>query len=251
LCAGWSNMSLVKLIIVAGNGGARADFIAGWLGLLPNFINSYWNIDPATGCSIGCMGNLREIDREIPVEIAVRNQQLTLSPAATTTWAVACHGNQLDINDYQEHINNESVKFLSIDTGGAEKNRIAWDFVVKTYLSDRRGLDWARRSKHWVVDDSIDGVLSDEKRVAKVRQLLTNLSSLGRNVSLPNSFSSTTINYVELFQPGGSYYLCNQLNIEASNTHHKIWDFMIQLADAPDNITVWGVEWKKQDYFSN
>lgn len=38
----------IRLYIVVARLGARGDFLAGWLGTLPNFIDTQWHIDPDT-----------------------------------------------------------------------------------------------------------------------------------------------------------------------------------------------------------
>ena len=46
-----TNNIKVKSLLVIGPGGARMDFVAGWLGKLPNFIDVNWTINPVTGHS--------------------------------------------------------------------------------------------------------------------------------------------------------------------------------------------------------
>ena len=51
-----------KVILVAGSGGARMDFVAGWLGILPQFLDGEWRIDPLTGLSHGFMMYTKLLD---------------------------------------------------------------------------------------------------------------------------------------------------------------------------------------------
>jgi hypothetical protein len=243
-------MTPIKLWVVAAAGGARGDFVAGWLGTIPGFLNSYWNLDPATGVSLGHMGHLRSIDynNSLP-STELNSYQLSLSNESNITWAISCHGYKLDPVIYQPHIGDNSMKFLSIDIGNADKNFINWEFIVKTYLSNRRGLDWAQRNKHWIVDDQINlDTITDQDRIDKTRQLLKQQMP-PTDQSLPTTIPSVVLDYVKLFKLGGSHYLCNHLSITAPDYCHTLWDAMLPFADAPDTIMVWGVDWRKSDYF--
>jgi hypothetical protein len=243
-------MSSIKLYIVAAPGGARGDFVAGWLGTIPGFLNSYWNIDQATGVSLGNMGHLRSIDHGLAPTTALNSHQLNLSNISNITWAVSCHGYTLDPSMYYPHIDNNEIKFLSININGADKTIITWEFIVKTYLSERRGLDWAQRNKKWVIDDQINlESITDQDRIDQLQLILKQQPRALSDRSLPITIPSISLDYVKLFKLNGSRYLCNQLNIIAPEYCHSLWNAMIPMADAPNIVTAWGVVWRKADYF--
>jgi hypothetical protein len=248
-------MSQIKLCIVAGGGGARADFVAGWLGTLPGFVNNFWFIDPFTGVSYGRQGDIRSIDSGQSIESILQNTNLELNKNAKFTWSTACHGYWLKGADYQAMIDAGSIKFLSIDTRGADQNKISWEFITKTYLSHRKQMDSVRGfSEQWLIDTFVNKPHpTDQDRIDRLKSMILerqkngNLSFTSLNSSVPGQ----RIKYTELFQAGGSRYLCDQLEIDVSNCYHRYWDSMLEFSNSPETIDVWGVEWRRQDCFSN
>lgn len=236
----------VKLLVVAGIGGARADLLSGWLGTLPGFINSRWIIDPLTGVSYGHMGMMRGIDSGQDPEELLTKLDLSLSSSAEFTWAVACHGFNLNYNDYKHHINSGAVKFVYIDISNANLHTISWEFFVKTYLSHRRVLDSVKSiSEQWVIGRN----LSDDEKAQKLRNLL-------KSYCLPNSKNNfnipcTYIDYTQAFGVGGSSYIARALNLSIDDVYHQYWDSIIPFTHSPNELTVWGVNWRRSDWFPN
>lgn len=229
-------------MIVAGTGGARADFVAGWLGTLPGFVNSRWIIDPETGVSYGYMGDLRAIDQNQKLESVLSSQGLVADPEAEFTWAVSCHGDTLASKDFQSLIDSGAVRFAWIDCSRANPNTIAWEFYVKTYLSHRRAMDsvkgWAEQ---WVIGNN----LSDREKTQRLQKMLKNHQVCYNKINLP----CVQIDYVETFCAGGSRYLCQCLGLSASDKHHQYWDSVLPFSQSPSNVRAWGVEWRQQDWF--
>jgi hypothetical protein len=243
-------MSQIKLCIVAGVGGARADFVAGWLGTLPGFVNNSWLIDPFTGVSYGRQGDIRSIDSGQSIESILQNNNLELHKNANFTWATACHGFHLKGSDYQAKINDGLIKFLSINTHGADQNKISWEFITKTYLSHRKHMDSVRGfSEQWIIDSHIKkSQPTNQDRIDQLHLMLENQKS-NAFVSLNSSVPGQQVKYIKLFQSGGSRYLCNQLDIDVSNCYHRYWDSMLEFSDSPETINVWGLDWRRQDWF--
>jgi hypothetical protein len=239
-------MTPIKIWFVVGLGGDRADFVSGWLGTLPGFVNNRWLIDPVSGVSYGYMGNFRSIDQGVPVDDIAKSYQLTISPHAEFIYAAACHGIRLNFKNYQSYVESGAIRFVTIDTSQANLNTINWEFYVKTYLSHRRTLDAVQGTcEQWVIDNQINlGTITDSDRIDKLKQLLS-----CPGVRKVSNYPTTLIDYTKLFCPGGSRYLCNQLSITAADSHHRYWDSMLEFSRSPDTINVWGVQWNKQDYF--
>ena len=244
-------MTPIKIWFVVGIGGARADFVSGWLGTLPGFINNRWLIDPESGVSYGCMENFRSIDQGVPIDDITKHYQLTVNPQSEFIYAAACHGTQLDFRKYQSYVESGAVRFITIDISQADLNTIYWEFYVKTYMSHRRTLDAVQGiCEQWVIDSQIDhDNITDSDRINKLKQLIT--SSTTNKFSSVLNYPTTVGIYNKLFCPGGSRYLCNQLSITASDSHHQYWDSMLQFSRSPESVSVWGVQWNKQDYFSD
>lgn len=247
-------MTPVKLLIVAAAPGARADFVAGWLGTTPEFLNSNWNIDPETGISLGAMGNLRSIDTSgQDPELALQNWNLKLSAQAKITWAVSCHGFTLQPEVYRPYIDTGAIKFVSIDTSAVSKNLITWEFIVKTFMTKRRALDWVQRNQSYVVDEHVgrDSVTDQQRQDFLIKILNSPKLPSHTNQSLPKSIPSTHLNYTELFQPNGSKYLCHRLNMKVADHFHQLWNAMLNFSNSSTEIAIWGTTWKKSDWLAD
>ena len=66
-----------------------------------------------------------------------------------------------------------------------------------------------------------------------------------------NTPDVTILDYTKLFTPGGSYYLCDRLELDAPQVCHDFWDQMLPFACSPDSINVWNHDWKKNDFFNS
>lgn len=245
-------MTPIRLLFVSGVGGARADFVAGWFGLNSNFVNSYWNIDINTGLSVGEQGNARAVTQGKTPEQCVNEFGFTLSKSANLYWALAIHPWIQNNDILEENVNNGKISFIQIDTGGADHNKIYWEFLVKTFLTERRHINQYRSNERWVIDHQIQKTnITDNDRIETFLKLHQSKKSdkLESSILLPCKLHPINVKYTELFKPGGSRYLCDSVKIEMPNSAHNYWDSMIPFADSPDVITTWGREWHKKDYF--
>lgn len=246
-------MVKAKLMLVVGPGGGRMDFVAGWLSLLPNFVNVNWGIDPVTHQSYGDMRFAKELDYGKNFE-SVWPRQFQLS-ADTDLYLVGTgHGSSLD--QLQDKINSKSAKVVSINTAGPRinGNKIKWEFIVKTYLSYYKISYYqaVKRSK-WLIDETIDKLpehVIDKDRIAAVDALLK--TPVGNSYKYQNQSPSVTeVDYDQLFCPGGSRHLCERLEMPVDDAYHQHWNFIVPLADAPKELTIWGHTWRYEDYFTD
>jgi hypothetical protein len=231
------------------------DFVAGWLSLLPNFVNMNWGIDPVTHQSYGDMRFAKMLDYNESFD-DVWPKQFQLS--ADTNLYVTGTGHGTDLHKLQDKIASGLVKTVIINTSGPNVNvkKIKWEFIVKTYLSQNKvSYHQAFRKNTWMVDDLIDKLpehVTNKDRVAKVDELLKN--------PIGDTFTAQTrcpgainVDYDLLFQPNGSQYLCNQLEIGVADNalHHRHWDYLLPLADSPHELDVWERMWRYRDYFTD
>ena len=227
-------------------GGGRADMTAGWLNLLPGFVNGRWVIDPFTGVSFGNMGNLRAIDQYVPLTEILTSNGIHLSAESPHTWAVAIHGNNLDYQQYKPHIDSGTVRFVNIDTSNANQNTISWEFYVKTFLSDRLSLESLRGwGEQWVIGDH----LSDSEKIEELTRKLKSHLKNNTAQSLPNKFSCVNLDYVKMFCPGGSQYICQALGLTPDKRFHDYWDAVLPFTHSPQSLNVWGVNWDRDQWF--
>lgn len=231
---------LIKLWLIAGPGGARMDFVAGWLGQLPNFVQSNWSIDLITGQSIGYMQNTKALDQGLHIDTFLSDHHIQLSNCADIIYAGSMHGRCLD--SLTNEISQQKIKVFYIDLTGADLNQVRWEFAVKTYLTKNRlvssmpwpAIDLAIQSKN----------ITDHDRVNKFQEILKNCKCDSQSPLVPH----TNLMYNELFQPGGSHYLCDRANITCDSLYHRYWDQMLEKSRTPNELNVWGYHWKKKDF---
>jgi len=229
----------MKLIAILGTIGARADFVAGWLGTLPNFIDNHWRIDPETGKSFSYSTRLKRLDfNNITLPILLADYNYQLDQHAITYFAGSHHQHHL----YQKLSETEksAVTTLSIDITDQDPNFIHWEFLVKTFMLKQRS-DQTPPGIEYGVDVNLTNSnipISDQSRCDYINNFLAT-----RKTDMLFKKSSNYINYSEIFVPGGSRIVADKLNIETSERHHRLWDQMIPLADAPKSITRFGRTW--------
>jgi len=232
-----------QLILILGAGGSRKEFIVGWLGKLSQFDDTNWTIDLTTGCS-NCIDEFKELDTNQTITDVVQRANLDLDSAATRLVAGGCHGWKLHQAGIETYIDNQSVRPFYIDISTADIDTIHWEFIAKTWLTNRRWKTNINRSV-WEIDRRIPKpVVTDQDRILATIEIIKNYNSLS------NPVFGTKLDYNKLFCAGGSYYLCEQLEINATAQEHKFWNAMLPFCQSPDEITCWGHVWRKQDYFN-
>jgi len=210
--------------LVTGSGGSRIDFVAGWLGTLPGFVNNHWSIDATTGQSIGEMRLAKQLDYEVNYSVrnCLRDLGFNLTNDADLIYVGTCHGKYL-----QDQIQNDTVKILYIDIDGVDYKKICWEGLAKTYLT--------RPSINAKEDVDTD----------QIKQLFSKV----RNLNCPPTPSALILDYTKLFQPGGSRYLCDCLQLTVDNRYHEYYDSQLVWADTPKEISALGQIWRYSDYF--
>jgi hypothetical protein len=240
-------------MLVIGAGGGRMDFVAGWLSLLPGFIDVNWGIDPITHQSYGDMRFAKLLDQGKSLE-DVWPKQFQLSADANLYLVGTGHGHCL--TTLEEKINADLVKLVVINTTGSDinVNKLKWEFIVKTYLSEYK-ISYYRavnRAK-WLIDTMIEkdsGHITVDDRISAVDLLLKNLGGLAYKTQAHHP-SAVDVDYNQLFQLDGSRYLCDQLGMTVNDSYHQHWNHVLPLADSPDTLTAWGHVWRYKDYFTD
>jgi hypothetical protein len=244
----------IKLVLVAGPGGARMDFVSGWLGKLPNFIDTKWYIDSSTGLSLGDMHFIKSIDSsDSDIGEVVNNHKAQLDINAKLQWAGSCHGTQFE--KYREKINSGLFKLLIINTDSVSlevKNKIQWEFFAKTYLSCRKTITNYFNNTNWTVDNQINKRdVTDVTRVNQLKKMYTNSKMSVETIVVPPGIEFVTAEYDKLFVAGGSEYLCNILGLSASERNHKLWNTMLEFADTPDSVYAFDITWTKSEFLND
>lgn len=243
-------MTNCRLKLILYPAGARGDFVSGWAGVLPNVMNNWWSIDPITGLSLG-MFQIKMIDHGFPLEEILKNQNLFLDANSKLFCVGACHGSNLDLASLQKLIDSGALQLYVIDVTTADKADIAWECIVKSYLSRRnyyKETQWI-----WAIDqklDSSNSEITDQQRIDAVTDLAQKISITAIEKFL-TSTDITILDYTKLFVPGGSYYLCDKLKLSAPQVCHDFWNQMLPFACSPDSINVWNHTWQKKDFLNS
>jgi len=227
------------------------DFVAGWLGTLPGFVDSRWSMDIGTGLSVGDTHFTKSLDNpDSDIGRIMYHQDMCLDKDADLIWTGSCHGNMLS----RLKLFNElgQVDIVYIDLTGANIDQIYWEFLAKTYLTKRRHIVDYLNQNLWIIDRDIDKekqLISDQDRIEKFIQLSKGKNQITqqiKNIKL-DGIRYTNLLYTDLFQPTGSHYLLDQLGLVASERHHELWQSALKLSTTPDQVEAWGKIWTKLD----
>lgn len=233
-------MTPIKILGICGAGGLRMDFIAGWLGKLPKFIESQWHINPITRQSQSITSNVLFLDRDFDLEAVLETSyHYKLDPAADLQYATKLHA----LNDrYRYLLANKSIKVYNLVADSTvDISQVTWEFFIKTYGK--------YSYQQWHIDTLINQpIITDQDRINQLDKLLTNKSVV--DTWYNKSTEYPVLEYSKLFVPGGSQYLCDIIDIKVVDDYHKFWNAMLELADTPSEVTLWGKRWRKQDYFN-
>lgn len=246
----------IKITMVSGQPGSRTDFAAGWLGTLPGFIDNMWYIDPETGQSNGRMRMTKQFRPGTDIDHVISNHGYKLSQQSNLTFAGAWHPwENRKLEKLDLYIDSGLINLCHIDVEPECIAKVFWENGVKTGLSSWTWrLGQSELPLQWGVDQIIlrDKIvekiedITDQQRIHFFETQMMKKNNFPRPA--PLLYPHCVLSYKELFQPGGSYYLCNKLGITAGQRYHEYWDAMLSVADSPTELTVWGRTWRQQDW---
>lgn len=245
-------MTKCRLKLIIYPAGARGDFVCGWAGLLPNVINNLWGIDPVTGISYGNF-ETKMLDYGSSLEQVLEKQSLLLDADSDLFLVGPCHGYQIDLNLLEPMISAGTLQLYTIDIAQANPATIAWEFLVKTYLSQRNTISFLKNNCDWLIDSRIERShldITDQDRIDAVTRMAKTLL-IHHDKKFLHSPLVSVLDYTKLFGHSGSHYLCDQLKLSAPEICHDFWNQMLPFARSPDRIQVWNHVWNKTDFFKD
>ena len=222
----------VQITVIHAQGGARGDFVAGWLGLLPQYLQNYWTIDCETGQSTSNANFLKHFPptpEENDLEKFLLGHNFVLDSDSFLRISATTH--TADISRFFPSTKRNCVQLISIQISQSDILEIEWNFFVKTFLTRHRQLTDHSENIRYGVDHYLPQgtAISDRDRLEKIDTFLRDRipgidTVIAADVMLP---------YREIFQPGGSRILCDALDLVCSDVYHARWDTMITLAHSP------------------
>jgi len=243
----------VKNLLVVGPGGSRIDFIAGWLGKLPKFLDTVWSISPLTGCTISSTMNVtKQLDKKEyqtkSVKDVLQYSGYELSESAEYTLATTCHG--VFLNNQLSSCNDRNFTLIQILARPQSTNQLIWEYVIKTFLT--RCTTKFHIENNLIYNNFPLLISSDADRKEFVHRKIIEIRQV--NIYKPiDIFYNPKIQlyYDELFVKGGSYNITNSLNIDIDKRFHTYWDLALEIATSPKEIYQFGHHWKYSDYFDD
>ena len=235
------------LILIIGPVGAKMDFVSGWLGKTPEFIDSEWSIDLVTGRSSGIPYNFKILDNGSSIKMIEDKIGVEIVESKDVKIAGSCHG--LNLHNFIDEVNAGKITPLVIDVDLCDcevARKIYWNYIIKTFMTKERSR-WARRSSvsNLNVDRLIGDIdVTDAKIISAIESKIMDIPIANE---LPKEFLS--VDYNKLFKTGGSIYLCETLGLDVDSIYHKFWDKMLEFSYAPNSIFAYGQNWNKNDYF--
>jgi len=229
------------ILCILGRAGLRMDFVAGWLGTLPNFADSNWYVDPITRQSRSTTSNVIDLRSEFDLKHCFAEScNLTLAPNSDTWYATKAHR----INKcHWQYVVDGSIKIYKIvPFADIDQRQVQWEFFLKTYGK----LEY---NDSWTIDGLIQKQnINNNDRIEKLHELLS--ARITHNVFHTDHADANfpEIEYSKLFVPGGSIYMCNIMGIDVNSDYHNFWDAMLPLAHTPSTVTLWGKHWNIEDY---
>ena len=213
-------MTILKPIncwLVVYPGGARGDFVVGWLGTLPNFINARWHIDIKTGKSFSDIDWFRELstNKYQKAERILNNYNLTADKNCSYNLAAGFHAT--------EHINsqiNDNFNILTVNIQEHNFKKVNYEYLIKTNtIKDRTYNEYMRGTAFLNRNNNAPSI--DYHKFYKLE--------LEHYKSIKNK---KVLEYDKLFREGGSRYLCNVAGLEASDRHHEYWNTMLEFSES-------------------
>jgi hypothetical protein len=259
-------ISFKKLYIILGVGGCKKDFATGWLGTLPNFVNTRWNIILPTGVSSIDPYYIKEIDSQpnCTFKEILEKHEITLSSDGNLNLAISYHG--LNLLRNLEGLTVDQYEIININVADNSMPIVFWEQFAKNFLrynnkiEDLHSENFLNKFILRYISSNEDYLsLTTEQQINLIDNIYPKYDSFDPNwikdaltklvwCKCLDQVPVKYIDYEELFVSGGSRKLCEVLNIPAPDVNHQLWDAMLPFSKTPDEIEFLGKIWKKSDY---
>jgi hypothetical protein len=243
-----SNLFQIQLVAVHGITGSRTDFVAGWLGTLPRFLNNQWTIDSETGQSRSLGQQLKELENyHGPAALNQLLSNYNYRLAARSSWSYAGSYHESNLAQKTYPTDASAIKSIVIDTNKCNPTFILWENIVKTFMTRHRYTHAFNTGAVYGIDFLLLDArqpINDQSRCKWIDNLLDSWTVKSSPVV---DLNTHVIEYDELFRPGGSHTIAEKLQLTVTDRDHLVWDHMLTLANAPLQIERFGRVWKYTD----
>lgn len=203
-----ARMKSINCWLVIYPGGARGDFVAGWMGTLDTFIDSAWHIDVRTGKSTLDIDWFKVLTQNprLHADDILAQYGLRADPRAQYSIAGGFHADPRGNTAAQI---NANYNVVAIDPATVDFELADREYALKTNTTIDRSLDSYMQGTAFVTRTDAHVPITPVQRFKEIYAQLD---------------TAVQLNYNKLFVPGGSKYLCAQTGLQASKQHHSLWD---------------------------
>jgi len=234
----------INLNIVQSQSGAKGDFLAGWLGTLPMFLENHWTLDCETGISFTHAKFFKDYHSSQNLDdfLAERNFFLSDNPI----FQVAGTTHHITFPTFTTH-HLKHTKIISIQVSDDDLLEVQWNHFVKNCLTHHR-YEWAVWNNTRIgVDHFINKPqLTDHERRSWIHN---NMHQYFPEHPKPVcSIANWVFNYKDVFTPSGSKLIAAALNLQCSEQHHDLWRKNLDFSNAPMTIKRFGQEYTFEEF---
>jgi hypothetical protein len=234
----------VNLVVVQSPPGAKGDFLAGWLGTLPEFLDSQWTIDCETGQSVTHAKFFKEFKIGNNLDLFLAEKNFCLSDQPQFLVAASTHA-PFSSAFSSEQLKN--IKIIAVRASHSKILEIAWNRFVKNCFTRHR-CKWSTwKNVAFGVDEFLrnHNPITDDIRCSWIDK---NLNSFFSMKILVDPGSHYVFDYDEIFTPEGSHIVAEALNFECLPQHHKLWQKNLDFSSSPNVIERFGQTYSFEDF---
>lgn len=235
----------IKLNIVQSEAGAKGDFLAGWLGTLPMFLENHWTIDCETGQSFTHAKFFKDYQTNQNLDDFLSDRNFFLSD--NPTFQVAASTHYIRFPTFTTH-HLKHIKIISIRVSNDDLLEVQWNKFVKNCLTRHR-YEWAVWSD---VNFGVDEFFTDRSQLNdndRRSWIDNNMHQYFPEHPIPVcSIANWVFDYKDVFAPSGSKLIAEALNLQCSERHHDVWRKNLDFSNAPMSIKRFGREYTFEEF---
>jgi len=235
----------IRLIIVQAQAGAKGEFLAGWLGSLPSFVESHWTIDCETGQTLTKANFFKAFNHNHCLNTFLFDMNFCLSDQNLWSLVGTTHLSQLSSLLSVEQQKN--IDIVSVKIKKSNLLDIAWNSFVKNNFTRHRYEHAIDQHITYGVDHHINNRvnINDSIRKDYIQEYIDKHILMFKPI---DTDATHVFDYDELFVPGGSKLVATRLNLDCLDQHHKLWDKNLEFSHAPLSIERFGVTYNFDDF---
>lgn len=229
---------------IIGPGGARMDFVAGWLSqTFQNFIKYHWSIDQTNGKSWLFPTIWKSIDRDTSFDQIIKNCENYFKHSTNSVILFPCHGFELKKKLNKTHFQKYNFKFIKINYLESDILSMAWEGLIKNNYSFEKTNELFKRV---INTDKLVEDFNNSFNVFHGQEKI-----ISENLKYINQFKYDIImlDYNEIIKNNGSYYIIEKLNLPSVGIEsHDFYNKSLIQSFSPVSININNQEFTKEKF---